>query len=119
MDKTDVNKFCAEKLKRLRIQRNLTQKQLAEDLNVTQQQIERYENNKRKFKQDFLFQLADYFNVSINDFFPPIKKEDSYVLLEKTLREKGYINKDGIIEKDKFEKLVKLADMINDMTKKE
>lgn len=66
----DINKYAARKLKELRMQRNLTQEKLAEELNITQQQIARYENNMRQFKQDFLYQLAEYFGVSINYFFP-------------------------------------------------
>lgn len=68
----DINKYAADKLKQLRIRKNMTQEELAEDLKITQQQVARYENNMRQFKQDFLFQLAEYFNVSINDFFPPL-----------------------------------------------
>lgn len=67
----DINRYCADKLKELRERKNLTQQELAEDLGIAQQQIARYENNQRNFKQDLLFQLADYFRVSINDFFPP------------------------------------------------
>lgn len=77
MTNYDVNKFCADKLKSFRTSKHLTQKELAEDLNITQQQIARYENNLRQFKQDFLFKLSEYFNVSINDFFPPIKIENN------------------------------------------
>ena len=62
----DVNKFCADTLKKLREQRNLTQTELAEELGITQQQVARYENNLRQFKQDFLFKLAESFKVSIN-----------------------------------------------------
>lgn len=67
----DINNFASEKLKELRLKKNITQEELAEELNMTQQQIARYENGKRYFKQDLLFKLANYFNVSINDFFPP------------------------------------------------
>nr|DAT00349.1 MAG TPA: Helix-turn-helix XRE-family like protein [Caudoviricetes sp.] len=68
----DINKYAARKLKELRVQKNLTQEKLAEELNITQQQIARYENNMRQFKQDFLYQLAEYFGVSINYFFPQV-----------------------------------------------
>jgi len=81
----DINKYAAKKLKELRIQRNLTQEKLAEELNINQQQIARYENNLRQFKQDFLYQLAEYFNVSINYFFPNenhLKNNDDLQLLE-------------------------------------
>lgn len=67
----DINNFASEKLKELRLKKNITQEELAEELNMTQQQIARYENGQRHFKQDLLFKLANYFNVSINDFFPP------------------------------------------------
>ena len=67
----DINKYAAEKLKELRNRRNLTQEELAENLGINQQQIARYENGLRYFKQEFLFTLASYFNVSINEFFPP------------------------------------------------
>lgn len=81
----DINKYAAKKLKELRIQRNLTQEKLAEELNINQQQIARYENNLRQFKQDFLYQLAEYFNVSINYFFPTenhLKNKEDLELLE-------------------------------------
>ena len=67
----DINKYAAEKLKELRNKRNLTQEELAEELNISQKQISRYENGLRNFKQELLFKLAEYFDVSINDFFPP------------------------------------------------
>ena len=81
----DINKYAAKKLKELRTQRNLTQEKLAEELNINQQQIARYENNLRQFKQDFLYQLAEYFNVSINYFFPTenhLKNKEDLELLE-------------------------------------
>lgn len=67
----DINEYAAQKLKELRQGKNLTQEELAEELGIAQKQISRYENGLRNFKQEFLFMLAEYFNVSINDFFPP------------------------------------------------
>ena len=61
----EINKYCADKLKQLRERKNITQ------------QIARYENNQRQFKQDFLFTLANYFKVSINEFFPPTKYDNA------------------------------------------
>lgn len=109
----DVNKYCAEKLKKFRLSRNLTQKELAEDLGITQQQIARYENNLRMFKQDFLFQLADYFHVSINDFFPPLeksneeKKQDE--VYKQILRDKGLMDENDNINEEDFKKLIDFA----------
>lgn len=70
----DVNKYASLKLKELRSKKNISQQELAEELHVTQQQIARYENNQRKFKQDILFKLSNYFGVSIDYFFPTIEE---------------------------------------------
>lgn len=69
------NEYCANKLKELRKSKNLTQQELAEGLNIKQQQIARYENNQRQFKQNFLFQLADYFDIPISEFFPTFNEK--------------------------------------------
>lgn len=78
----EINQYCANKLKQLREHKNITQQELADDLGMAQQQIARYENNQRQFKQDLLFQLADYFKVSINDFFPPQNFDNAEIIPE-------------------------------------
>lgn len=109
----DANKYCAEKLKSLRNSKNLTQKELAEELNITQQQVARYENNMRQFKQDFLFKLADYFKISINDFFPPIdvseSSEEKNERYKQILIDKGLMDKEGNIDEESFEKIISFA----------
>lgn len=77
-----INKFASEKMKELRIRKNITQQELADDLGIKQKQISRYELNQRVFKQDFLFKLADYFGVSVDYFFP-----DEYTIIENRLKE--------------------------------
>lgn len=66
----ELSKYIGSKIKELRIRNNYTQDYLAELLSTTRQSISRYENGDRKANQDLLFELADIFNVSINDFFP-------------------------------------------------
>ena len=70
----DINKYIGERIRYYRKQHNLTMEEVAKDLGTTQQSISRYELGDRKTNQDILFKLANYFNVSINDFFPEIKK---------------------------------------------
>lgn len=70
----DINKYIGQMICKFREQKNITQKELAEYLNTTPQTISRYEIGDRKANQDILFKLANYFNVSINDFFPPTKE---------------------------------------------
>lgn len=76
----DINQYSSKKLKELREHKNITQQELAEELGMSQQQIARYENNQRRFKQDLLYKLADYFKVSINDFFPDTNYDNAIPL---------------------------------------
>lgn len=92
----EINKYCANKLKSLRERKNITQQELAEALHINQQQVARYENNQRQFKQDFLFEIANYFNVSISEFFPPSKYNN-------------HINLDNDFDKIFFTKYNKLS----------
>ncbi len=67
----ELNKFIGDRIKRFRESRGMTQDSLAQKLNTTRQSISRYESGERKANQDILFDLADLFNVKVDDFFPP------------------------------------------------
>lgn len=56
----------AERLKHLRIEASLTQRELAKAINTNQANIGFYEQGKRNPKQEILEKLAEYFNVSID-----------------------------------------------------
>lgn len=66
----DLSKFVGSKIKSLREKHKMTQEDLAKVLDTTRQSISRYEQGQRKAGQDELFELSDYFNVSIDYFFP-------------------------------------------------
>ncbi|MFI3886740.1 helix-turn-helix domain-containing protein [Streptococcus parauberis] len=55
-----------ERLKELRKNANLTQKKIAEDLNISQQAYQIWESGKRKAGQETLQMFSNYFNVSID-----------------------------------------------------
>lgn len=52
------------RLKKLRNELNLTQRELSEKLNVSKGSIAMYETGKRSPDNDFLSKLADFFDVS-------------------------------------------------------
>ena len=54
----------SDRLTQLRKEKGLSQKQLAEDLGVTQATIARYENGTRQPSLDFLVVIALYLGVS-------------------------------------------------------
>lgn len=56
----------SERLVSLRKERNITQKQLAAELNLSEVGIQNYEGERRKPAYDVLLALADYFDVSLD-----------------------------------------------------
>lgn len=63
------------KIKAIRKSKKWTQHQLATQLNTTKATISNYETGYRSPKNDMLFTIADVFNISIDDFFPPLTTE--------------------------------------------
>ncbi|GAB2022918.1 helix-turn-helix transcriptional regulator [Pseudolactococcus yaeyamensis] len=55
-----------ERLKSLRLEQKLTQKQIAEKLGISQQSYAQWENGKRKPSGETLQKLADFFDVSVD-----------------------------------------------------
>lgn len=78
----DLSKFIGGKIKEYRESKNITQDELAEFLGTTRQSVSRYENGERKTSQEILFNLAKYFDISIDDLFP---KRDDYNLTSNKL----------------------------------
>lgn len=66
----ELSKYVGSQIRRLREQHGWDQEKLAGKLNTSRVSISRYESGLRKANQDTLFDLADIFNVSINEFFP-------------------------------------------------
>ncbi len=54
------------RLKEIRSIKGLTQKQVADALELSTVAIQNYENNRRKPTYDILISMADYFDVSID-----------------------------------------------------
>ncbi|MBM7662796.1 transcriptional regulator with XRE-family HTH domain [Bacillus mesophilus] len=57
-----------EKLRLLRMIKNITQAQLAKELGIGVNSVNRYENNVRTPKEKVLKKLSEYYGVSIDDF---------------------------------------------------
>lgn len=52
-------------LKEERVKRNLNQKKVAYDLNITREALSHYENGKREPSNAMLVHMSEYFGVSI------------------------------------------------------
>ena len=57
-------KIFAQRLRELRQEKNLSMKQLAKELNITDAAISNWENEINEPKISYLFAIAKFFNVS-------------------------------------------------------
>ena len=62
-----------EKIKELRIERNLSQMQLAKMIGVSQKAIDYWERNVNEPKASYIISLVRVFNISYDEFFEEIK----------------------------------------------
>ena len=70
-----------KRIKDLRIDNDLYQKQIANLLKITRQQYGLYESGKRDIPIDLLIKLADFYNVSTDYILGRTKKKE----LDKTM----------------------------------
>lgn len=87
MDQKKIGAF----LKELRREKNLTQQQLAEILCVTNRSISRWENGVNMPDFDLVIEIADYYDVSIEEILDGERKKE-------------------MLDNDTKEKLLKVAD---------
>ena len=70
-----------KRLRDIREDRNLTQTQIAQFLNMKQQQYSRYENGTNEIPFEYIIKLAQFYNVSIDyladltDYSEPYKRK--------------------------------------------
>ena len=55
------------RVKQLRLDNNKTQDEIAKYLNVDKSTYNKYENGKRKFNNDVVKELAEYYNIKVSD----------------------------------------------------
>ncbi|MBQ9013587.1 MAG: helix-turn-helix transcriptional regulator [Bacilli bacterium] len=65
------------RLKELRIKKNIKQQDLAKALNVTKQSVSNWENGKRLPNIEILILLADFYNCSLDYLVGRELKEDN------------------------------------------
>lgn len=90
-----------ERLRSLRIARKMTQKQVAEELNISESTWCQYENVKRHPDGDMLKQIGNYFCVSV-DYLLGIT-EEKYGRISIDIQQ--LVNDYNLLTKDKRERL--------------
>lgn len=144
MENLNIKMFIANKLKELRLKANISQEELAEQLTIlkierekqllkenkiakidetpiTRQTVSKYEIGTLRLNQDILFDLANIFNININEFFPstslnkgeftlPKLSEDELLrLFKQEFKRKGFLDENEEMTKENFDNLIEFA----------
>ena len=100
-----------EKIRDTRISKGLTQKQLAEKLNTSQQNLAQYENGKRKPKLETLQRIADALDTAVLNL---LTKE---YILQGNINQEDLDNWIDAIGETKSDKINELFDCLNEKGK--
>lgn len=65
----NVNMNIGKKLKELRKNYNITQKEFAEKINISRVNYTRYENNKVRPDFETIIKIADFYDISLDELF--------------------------------------------------
>lgn len=112
-------------VKYLREKKGISQTKLAKDLNIDTSTLAKWENNTRQITLEWAIKLANYFDMDVGDFISinqitntsyPTQSDEEY---KKILKEKGLMDDEENIDEESLDKLLKIADMIEGINKKE
>lgn len=120
--------FLNNNIKYLRNKNGLSQQGLADKIGIDRSTISRIENNEIETTIDNAIKIAEALNVTLYDLVgrdlrlpnantPSIEgKHEEY---KKILKEKGLMDDEENIDEESLNKLLKIADMIDGINKKE
>jgi len=94
MNGNELRKHIGKKINYYRKKKGLTQLDLGNKVGVKNSTISDYERGKISPDQDVLFRLSEFFEVSIDDFFPP--KQNSNNELHRALEMADGLNSEQV-----------------------
>lgn len=111
-------------LKFLRIKNNWTQEDLGKRLKKDYSTIGKWELGQRSPTMSDVIKISEVFDIDLKDLIATdLRTNTSYDPtendLKQILKEKGLMDENDYIDKEKFEKLVQIADLANSLTKKD
>ena len=80
----EIDQSIGERLKEIRKQKRLTQEDLAVQLGVSFQQIQKYENGKNRISFSRLYELSNFLNVSLDSFVQGVHTQSEALGLSDT-----------------------------------
>ena len=99
-----INITLSEKLKELRINKNLSQYELAKELGITSRAIRNYESGERAPRTDVLKKYGEYFKISYDYFFDD--KEGDADEIEDIILRLNTLFAGGKLDKESKEKVM-------------
>lgn len=121
----DNKNYTNINVKYLREKKGISQTKLAKELNIDTSTLAKWENNTRQITLEWAIRLANYFDMNVGDFISvnqitntsyPTQNNAKY---KKILKEKGLMDDEENINDESLNKLLKIADMIDGINKKE
>lgn len=73
MSNSPLSIYVGNQIRNLRITKGFSQQHLAKILNISFQQIQKYEKGNNRVNSDALYQIASALGVSLEEFFPKNK----------------------------------------------
>lgn len=105
----DLDKHIGLRLKMRRILMNMTQEDLAQKLNITFQQVQKYEKAINRVSASRLYDIAHILNINITYFFEGYSKDN--LIKEEVDNMKNY--NDSLINKETLKNNDIIASLIN------
>lgn len=99
---TAIDQMVGEKIRRLRLDRNMTLAELGAELGISHQQLQKYETGTNRLSAGMLSNVADVLRVSITDLFEDTtsRKGSAPDPVEKARNEcHSWINRTSSVEK--------------------
>lgn len=103
-----VYKAAGKQIQLLRQRHNLTQKELAEIINSSQNYLSDVETGKKRPSLDYYITIANYFKVSLDQLFADELNMKKNIIIDSVVLKMGYMS-------DKEQKLV--LDMVESIQK--
>lgn len=99
---TAIDQMVGDKIRKLRLERNMTLAELGSELGISHQQLQKYETGTNRLSAGMLSNVADVLRVSISDLFEDAidRKGTTPGPVEKARNEcHSWINRTNSIEK--------------------
>nr|WP_302524015.1 S24 family peptidase [Streptococcus lutetiensis] len=112
MNKEEIANFIGEKIKYYRKLNKWTQTELGEKIGMGKNAIGNYERGFRSPKKDTMFALANAFNISIDDLFPPIEKTATISKINFDSRQAILLSNYNKLNDNRKDKLVQVSEKL-------